>query len=121
MGLRRVGDLGQFDFGDHQIAHQHHAVVVLGQGGITAQRQASLRDTTGDHMQVGPGLRPGFPATPVRTVHSHRPARTGGGTGLGLAITATLAARSDGQVTAANHPDGGAVMTVTRPRESENE
>ncbi len=58
VGLQRVGDLGQLRLGDHQIAHHHHAVVVLGEGHVTAQGQTCLdRDPLGDHVQVGAGQR----------------------------------------------------------------
>ncbi|MFD5238769.1 sensor histidine kinase [Streptomyces tendae] len=38
-----------------------------------------------------------------------------GGSGLGLAIAQENAALNDGTLTAANHPDGGAVFTLTLP------
>ncbi|ABW13250.1 integral membrane sensor signal transduction histidine kinase [Parafrankia sp. EAN1pec] len=38
-----------------------------------------------------------------------------GGTGLGLAIAAAVARAHQGTATAANHPDGGAVVTLTLP------
>ncbi|MGW4575540.1 HAMP domain-containing histidine kinase [Streptomyces tendae] len=38
-----------------------------------------------------------------------------GGSGLGLAIARENAALNDGSLTAANHPDGGAVFTLTLP------
>ena len=39
----------------------------------------------------------------------------GKGTGLGLSIAAQIVAEHRGQLTAANHPDGGAIFTVTLP------
>jgi signal transduction histidine kinase len=63
----------------------------------------------------GTGFDPGFLPRAfdrfTRTDH----ARTGHGTGLGLAITAALARSHHGNVEAANHPDGGAVLTLTLP------
>lgn len=42
-------------------------------------------------------------------------ARSRGGTGLGLAIVAAIADGLGGTATAANRPDGGAILTVTLP------
>jgi signal transduction histidine kinase len=42
-------------------------------------------------------------------------ARTGPGTGLGLAIVAAIARRHTGTAHAANHPDGGAEITLRLP------
>lgn len=41
----------------------------------------------------------------------------GKGTGLGLAISYGLAKDAKGELTASNHPDGGAVFTLTLPKE----
>ena len=43
------------------------------------------------------------------------PARSRPGSGLGLAIVRDAVGAHDGQVTVANHPDGGAVFTITLP------
>jgi two-component system, OmpR family, sensor kinase len=42
-------------------------------------------------------------------------ARTGEGVGLGLSIVAAIAHEHGGTATAANHPDGGAVFTLSLP------
>ncbi|QZA78556.1 PAS domain S-box protein [Deefgea tanakiae] len=41
--------------------------------------------------------------------------RNGGGTGLGLAISRQIINDHQGQIVAANHPDGGAIFTVLLP------
>ena len=43
--------------------------------------------------------------------------RAEGGTGLGLAIARQIAEAHDGTLTAANHPQGGAIFTLTLPIE----
>jgi len=65
---------------------------------------------------AGPGLAPGE----LASVFDHfyrgaRAARSGFGTGMGLAITRGLIAAQGGAVGAANHPEGGAVFTLTIP------
>jgi signal transduction histidine kinase len=70
------------------------------------------------HLEVrdhGPGIDPQFLPRALDRFTRADPARTGTGAGLGLAITAALARRNDGTLTAANHPDGGAVLTLTLP------
>jgi signal transduction histidine kinase len=66
----------------------------------------------------GPGFAPAYlphAFERFRRAESSRE-RTGGGTGLGLAIAATLVRAHRGAISAANHPDGGAVVTLTLPR-----
>ncbi len=70
------------------------------------------------HIEVrdrGPGIDPDFLPRALDRFTRADPARTGGGAGLGLAITAALARRNHGTLTAANHPDGGALLTLTLP------
>jgi signal transduction histidine kinase len=63
----------------------------------------------------GPGVDPGFMDRAFDRFTRADSARTSGGTGLGLAIVAALVRRDGGDTTAANHPDGGAVVTVVIP------
>ena len=47
--------------------------------------------------------------------HERARSRETGGTGLGLAISKRLAVLMGGDLTAGNHPDGGAVFTLEIP------
>ncbi|WP_163548575.1 sensor histidine kinase [Candidatus Frankia nodulisporulans] len=85
-------------------------------GPTTRSGQAGVRLTVRD-------WGPGFPGTFLphaferfRRADAAR-GRNDGGTGLGLAIVAAIIAAHGGSVTAANHPDGGAVLTIWLPRE----
>jgi len=63
----------------------------------------------------GAGFDPGFLPHATERFSRADPGRTGGGAGLGLAITAALARRNGGRLTAANHPGGGALLTLPTP------
>jgi signal transduction histidine kinase len=60
----------------------------------------------------GPGFPPEFLPRAFDRFSRPDTARTGPGTGLGLAIVAAIARRHAGTVHAANHPDGGAEVTL---------
>ncbi|MFN0069695.1 MAG: DUF4118 domain-containing protein, partial [Limisphaerales bacterium] len=62
---------------------------------------------------------PGFPPDELPRLFTkfHRvPAAAAGGTGLGLAIARGFAVAQGGTLTAANRPEGGAVLTLRLPR-----
>ncbi|WP_305082793.1 HAMP domain-containing sensor histidine kinase [Nocardia australiensis] len=63
----------------------------------------------------GPGIEPRFLPHIFDRFTRADTARTTGGSGLGLAIVTTLAHRNNGTITATNHPDRGAVFTLTLP------
>ena len=74
------------------------------------QVQISIRDTgPGIPEEVLPHIFERF----YRGDHSR--ARSEGGTGLGLSIARRLAEAHEGEIEAANHPQGGAVFTLTLP------
>ena len=64
---------------------------------------------------------PGFPADSLDRVFERfyrgDPARSPAGAGLGLSIAAALTSAHGGQISAANAAGGGAVVTVTLPRD----
>ena len=83
---------------------------------VTVSASAAAGEIRFVVRDAGPGLAPGE----LATVFDHfyrgaRATRSGFGTGMGLAITRGLIAAQGGAVDAANHPDGGAVFTLTIP------
>ena len=68
--------------------------------------------TVRDH---GPGLDPDALAHVFDRFWQADSARAGSGVGLGLSIVAGIASEHGGAAAAANHPDGGAVFTLTLP------
>jgi len=63
----------------------------------------------------GPGVPPGDLDRIFERFYRGTTTRNRVGSGLGLAITRGLMAIQGGQVTAANHPDGGAIFTLRVP------
>lgn len=77
-----------------------------------AQHNSTVTVTVRDH---GPGFPLEFLPYALDRFTRADAARTHGGAGLGLSIVAAIAARHHGGVHAANHPGGGAVLTVKLP------
>jgi signal transduction histidine kinase len=77
---------------------------------VTGEVQISVRDS-------GPGIpAEALPHVFERFYRADRArSRTEGGSGLGLAIARHLAVAHGGTLVAANHPQGGAVFTLTLP------
>jgi signal transduction histidine kinase len=69
--------------------------------------EVAIRDT-------GPGLPEDAKARVFDPFFTTKP--SGEGTGLGLAISYEIVHEHQGAIAADNHPDGGAVFTVTLPR-----
>jgi signal transduction histidine kinase len=99
-----------------------NAEQAIGTGGrIESSTSTVERDGT-RHVVVqirdtGPGIPPS--AMPRLFEPFYTTKEVGKGTGLGLAITYGIIQEHGGEITAANHPEGGAVFTVQLPVESE--
>jgi signal transduction histidine kinase len=73
---------------------------------VEGQVIVTIRDT-------GPGIPPEALQRIFEPFYTTK--EVGQGTGLGLAIAYGIIQDHGGRITAANHPDGGAVLTVTLP------
>lgn len=86
-------------------------------GAATREVRLALRETAGCVALTCRDTGSGIPADRLRRVfepfYTTKP--PGEGLGLGLAIAKTIVEECGGNMTAANHPDGGAVFTVTFP------
>ncbi len=84
--------------------------IVIGLARTASQVQVSVRDS-------GPGIpEEALPHVFERFYRADRSrSRSEGGTGLGLAIALHLAEAHGGALVAANHPQGGAVFTLSLP------
>jgi signal transduction histidine kinase len=63
----------------------------------------------------GPGFPPAFVDHAFERFTRADPGRARGGSGLGLSIVLLIARAHDGDAVAANHPDGGAQVTIDLP------
>ena len=86
-------------------------------GSITLKMIRTQEQVTLKVHDSGPGIPPeALPHLFERFYRADRSrSREKGGTGLGLAIARHLAAAHGGNLTASNHPQGGALFTLTLP------
>jgi signal transduction histidine kinase len=85
-------------------------------GGVVTVEARAVREDKRAWIPVPlHGLRPGFAGDDLPWVFEPFFTRRAAGTGLGLALVARVVEEHAGTVSAANHPDGGTVMTVRLP------
>ena len=78
----------------------------------------TVRHCAADEDEIEIAVRdrgPGFAAEDLPRVFTPFFSRRAGGFGLGLAICSRIVGEHGGRLSAANHPDGGAVLTVVLP------
>jgi signal transduction histidine kinase len=80
--------------------------IALAADGPSRRLVTTIRDT-------GPGIAPDALTRIFEPFYTTK--EVGKGTGLGLAIAYGIVQEHGGLITAANHPDGGAVMTIELP------
>lgn len=85
----------------------------------TVEVTCAMRDQSVDLSirDYGEGINDADPALLFEPFYRGDPSRSrkSGGTGLGLSICKAICGRAGGSISIANHPDGGAVVTVSLP------
>lgn len=105
--------------------HIHQVMMNLVQNAVDAMEGGAERrleitgKAAGDKVVVtvrdtGPGIPDAVRGRIFDPFFTTKP--VGKGTGLGLSISYRIAEEHGGRLSAANHPDGGAVLTLTLPR-----
>jgi PAS domain S-box-containing protein len=95
-----------------------NAEQAIGMNGRIETRKAVLENPTRVMVEIrdtGPGLPPDVLPRIFEPFYTTK--EVGKGTGLGLAIAYGIFQEHGGQISAANHPDGGAIFTVQLPVE----
>jgi PAS domain S-box-containing protein len=98
------------------VMNAEHAIGATGNGGrieLTTHAEPSRRMIVATVRDTGSGLAPEVLSRIFEPFYTTK--EVGQGTGLGLAIAYGIVQDHGGQITAANHPDGGAVLTVELP------
>ena len=90
-----------------------NALQALGGPGLI---QIAARGETGQVVVVFRDSGPGFPPEAIAKALDPFFTTKDNGTGLGLPIVNTIVSSHGGSLALDNHPDGGALITVTLPR-----
>jgi signal transduction histidine kinase len=93
-----------------------NAIDHAGRGGRVVVEARAVADRGGARVQVSVrDTGPGFQEADIPRLFEPFFTRRRGGTGLGLSIVQRIVDQTGGRVTAQNHPDGGAVVTIDLP------
>jgi PAS domain S-box-containing protein len=98
------------------VMNAEHAIGVTGNGGrieLTTHAEPSRRMIVAAVRDTGSGFAPDVLSRIFEPFYTTK--EVGKGTGLGLAIAYGIVQDHGGQIVAANHPDGGAVLSVELP------
>ena len=98
------------------IMNAEHAIEAAGGGGrieITTMASPARKMIVASVRDTGSGFAPEVLSRIFEPFYTTK--EVGKGTGLGLAIAYGIVQDHGGQIIAANHPEGGAVLTVELP------
>jgi PAS domain S-box-containing protein len=101
------------------VMNAEHAIGAAGSGGrieLTTHAEPSRRMIVATVRDTGSGFTPEVLSRIFEPFYTTK--EVGKGTGLGLAIAYGIVQEHGGRIIAANHPDGGAVLTVELPMAS---
>jgi two-component system sensor histidine kinase HupT/HoxJ len=100
----------------NMVMNAEHAVTAMGPGGrieVTTQLNPDHDRVIATVRDNGTGIAEDTLTRIFEPFYTTK--EVGKGTGLGLAIAYGIVQEHGGQISAANHPDGGAVFTVELP------
>ena len=100
----------------NMVMNAEHAIAATGGGGrieITTAVAEARKMIVATVRDTGSGFAPDVLSRIFEPFYTTK--EVGKGTGLGLAIAYGIVQDHGGQIIAANHPDGGAVLTVELP------
>ena len=100
----------------NMVMNAEHAIETTGRGGridITTRVAPDRKKIVATVRDNGSGFAPDVLSRIFEPFYTTK--EVGKGTGLGLAIAYGIVQDHGGQILAANHPDGGAVLTVELP------
>jgi signal transduction histidine kinase len=97
----------------NMVMNAEHALQAVGGGRIEVSTSSVGDRIVGSVRDTGPGIPPDVLSRIFEPFYTTKD--VGKGTGLGLAIAYGIVQEHGGHISAANHPDGGAIFTVELP------